>query len=224
MLVVIAIIGILASLLLPALNKAREKSRETLCSSNLKQITLATFSYAMDFNEYLPPPVTHWSKPWSVLIFEVIPNYNVFKCPSDNFSRDLSTGRHVRTYSCNSAPHSWGYDYAPFGTFNNATQYPVTWPYKLNQVGVGGTKGNTVSDIILYGEKPSDTYDAILNFTETTNTTVETWNFCTLNFSQNAMVIHKLKGNFSFVDGHTRLIKYPEYKSAKSYANNWVWK
>lgn len=50
LLVVIAIIAILAAMLLPALNSAREKGKTTSCMSNLKQIFTAANLYANDYS------------------------------------------------------------------------------------------------------------------------------------------------------------------------------
>ncbi|EDM25998.1 6-phosphogluconolactonase [Lentisphaera araneosa HTCC2155] len=54
LLLVVAIIGILASLLIPGLSKARLKARAAVCKSNLKNISLATTLYQEDNNEYYP--------------------------------------------------------------------------------------------------------------------------------------------------------------------------
>ncbi len=61
LLVVIAIIAILASMLLPALSKARERALMSKCASNQKNAVLSLSLYADDYDELFPAPLTPYS-------------------------------------------------------------------------------------------------------------------------------------------------------------------
>ena len=60
LLIVIAIIAIIASMLLPALNKARARAQGTKCSGNVKTLSQSVIFYADAYGDYLPGPYTYY--------------------------------------------------------------------------------------------------------------------------------------------------------------------
>ncbi|MCM8768904.1 MAG: DUF1559 domain-containing protein [Candidatus Omnitrophica bacterium] len=81
-------------MLLPALAKAREKARQSVCLGNLKQLGLYAVMYSQDYEDYLLPayrvygPGNHW--PWTRLLrdakyvkAEAYQGEKIFWCPSE---------------------------------------------------------------------------------------------------------------------------------------------
>ena len=103
LLVVISIIGILAGLLLPALNKARNMAKSSACLNNLKQAGMA---FSMYENDFLRLPLTYGkeSQEEDTSVYEAvlldnkyISNPKIFSCPADQLKR-------VATHICRFGP------------------------------------------------------------------------------------------------------------------------
>lgn len=117
LLVVIAVIAILAALLLPALNSAKQKAEAIQCTGNLKQLVSASISYRNDFSDFVMPPMIsgtssgdpghqYAARYWWPYFYGVFylgapykktgaadpvkgNNWNVFRCPTDSHKNNL---------------------------------------------------------------------------------------------------------------------------------------
>ena len=116
---VIAIIGILVSLLLPAVQSAREAARRMQCSNNFKQVGLALHTYHT-FNGAFPPGTTDHPTPnyegwsWAISILPQLEQSNIlnkidfsedgFVGSTNQNNKDLMNGAFVAIYNCPSSP------------------------------------------------------------------------------------------------------------------------
>ena len=111
LIVVVAIVGILISLLLPSLSKARIKAEQAVCLSNLKQLQAAHLRYTVE-NDYCLPSnrsgvigggaTVRDLKKKSKIYAYLNDNHLVFKCPGDPMPAEGFTWRHaIKSYGFN---------------------------------------------------------------------------------------------------------------------------
>ena len=200
LLVVIAIIAILAAILFPVFAKAREKARQSSCSSNLKQMGLAHIQYMQDYDERNP-----WSygadntscvgisarfgwRGWVInSTHPYMKNIQVAVCPSNpgsGINRDPAGAICANAIASSAA---YGYNYA--GLQN----------YALAQF------DRPVDQVILYDS------DAVWNDCWAPNSacgfeTRDIAQFKAGNFQYTC--VHNNKNNFVFLDGHVKTLDW----------------
>jgi len=131
LLVVIAVITILASLLLPALGRAKDRARTTQCLSQMRQLGLAVRLYGDDNADEFPrsqhSAFTHGVMPWERTIATYLGSdasswtnllRGVYHCPSDNREKPWSYGMNV---------------YYELGSDDDYTGKPNTWRRELRK-------------------------------------------------------------------------------------------
>jgi prepilin-type processing-associated H-X9-DG protein len=160
LLVVVAIVGVLAGLLLPALSGAKGKARRTTCLHNLKQVNLAVMEYAGDNHDTLPaaPDTDAMGRTNGFCIFykELVKGYvglkgvasaqdKVFACPADRFFYSYDTKMVYLAESIHD--QSWS-DYSSYGYngLGGTTNTSSVLPDQTTSPGLFGWKLGAIRD------------------------------------------------------------------------------
>ncbi len=172
LLVVIAIIALLAGMLLPALNMAREKGKTAKCVGNLKQIGQANNAYADDHHGWLTPyttssstsgPGDYWfgvkeSSTWDITDSPLLGPYygnspGVMLCPGVQLVKSVTTGESAESLAAIDGSGGYAYNAQWFGQYGGAASIKRNQTRKPSQTvvfadaarsGMGGTSYNPV--------------------------------------------------------------------------------
>ena len=172
LLIVIAIIAILAGMLLPALNSARNKARDISCINNLKQLGMAMNLYLSDNNTYLPDetltviPAVEGANKTQGWAAGLIPYINsMVKIGTSSTSSHCVLPRVPQTFFCPRIPE----DFCSYVNRNLTSHLGYGYNKKIVSVKLPQIK-KTLSKTVLIGDVKGDgaTWDShmmITNFT-----------------------------------------------------------
>ncbi len=156
LLVTIAIIAILASLLLPALGRAKEQSRRTACAQNLRQLSLALALYSGDNQDVLPLPQQPTGR-WPEQLQRYYLHPKLLLCPTEI----SASGKTLPTTVTNAdfAPRSYAAnafaDY--YASQMGLTSLPIVWKSTPAFLRMKDSAIPHPTETVAFGEKADDT-------------------------------------------------------------------
>ena len=216
LLVVIAIIAVLASMLMPALSKVREKARGIQCVSNLKQAGTGMLMYAMDFNDYAP--ISYNSDTGSGSKYK--PGWaGILATPLATAGNEDVALNYVRNWKVFHCPATTNIP-AP-GKYNSANTYGVwdTWNNPATRYVVSLSDGRQfVALPIRLVEKVSSTMYAIDNTNNSnfTNVNIGYW----ASSQDSTALRHNNAANAVCFDGHVSINTRGDFVTRKIYRHN----
>jgi prepilin-type N-terminal cleavage/methylation domain-containing protein/prepilin-type processing-associated H-X9-DG protein len=168
LLVVIAIIAILAAILFPVFAQVREKARQTSCTSNMKQISLAVQQYTQDWDEHLTPseicdlpgsPIggcnTNHAVLWPQILQPYIKSRGVFQCPDDSDHTSVSTWAATNPFSGFAKPFHTSYIANWLVMYNSPTLAQIQSPASTVLMADGSVQASTTAPWVTNINKPT---------------------------------------------------------------------
>jgi len=202
LLVVVAIIAVLAAMLLPALQGARDAAKSIYCVNNLKQIYVASVSYANDNNGYFPQVNSPLPVPVSWMDY-LSRNLKVKAAviPGIGVKRGATYGHPLLCPATTGDPWAWD-PYAGSAGYNGLTGFPTDYGQNIY---VTGNDGSTLPGISL-PSIPRPTMTALYGDEENNNG----WTgFITSYWCHSPRHKSRTRANFVAVDGHVETLKIP---------------
>ena len=139
LLTVIAIIGILAAILIPVVSQVRASANAAKCSSNLRQIGVATHAYVQDNNDFMPSALTAGGDPTHPLfqLFLYADDPELFVCPADPNPEDYTW-----FYTA-----GWSAVFRANGWRENPLRYGASYMFNERVFSRGGIRSLAMSNI-----------------------------------------------------------------------------
>jgi len=210
LLVVIAIIGILAAMLLPALNKARQRAYSVACVSNMKQWGLALGMYSDDWNDFMP------EEGGNTIALDA--DYNR-KAWFNSLTSYINTDPLTNLYNQNKIPlpGTKSVYMCPALGRKDLTYTPTMangfFAYAMNRVLTGVKAG---CEYALYKRSVAVLPSQTVFLSEAEGGSEHNYPFTDGGFLAKYTPIHNGGDNFTFVDGHVEWVPYAVYNDGFS--------
>jgi prepilin-type N-terminal cleavage/methylation domain-containing protein/prepilin-type processing-associated H-X9-DG protein len=204
LLVVIAIIAILASMLLPALAKAKEAGKRIACVNGLRQLGLSMQLYEDDNEGFQPKRTLGAPGGWPTALRDGYKDLKILACPSDGPATPATIT--TSPFEADRAPRS----YILNGFNDYFAAVSTNWSFdQMAGTSMPESEIKNPSETIMFSEKLNESQHYYMDFLEIDPSTLTGNDFDQLEQGRHSASSRESGGsNYAFADGSTRYYRY----------------